>query len=125
MIQEAPAAVLLEDQLASAKKGGHMGGKVRVPAFEFIQKLTAARLAADVAGVPMVLVARTDADSAKLLTSDFDERDKPFLTGQRTEEGFFCIRSGIELALARALAYAPYADLVWRETSTPDLPYAR
>ncbi len=94
-------------------------------AFEFIQKLTAARLAADVAGVPMVLVARTDADSAKLLTSDFDERDKPFLTGERTEEGFFRIRSGIELAIARALAYAPYADLVWCETSTPDLHYAR
>src|SRR5262245_45749809 len=88
-------------------------------------KLTAARLAADVAGVPMVLVARTDADSARLLTSDFDERDKPFLTGERTEEGFFRIRSGLEIAIARGLAYAPYADLVWCETSKPDLAYAR
>src|SRR5213594_722603 len=102
-----------------------MGGKVLVPAFEFIQKLTAARLAAAVAGVPTVLVARTDADSAKLLTSDFDERDKPFLTGERTEEGFFRIRSGIDIAIARGLAYAPYADLVWCETSTPDLGEAR
>ncbi len=125
MVEEGAAGVHFEDQLAAAKKCGHMGGKVLVPAFEFIQKLTAARLAADVAGVPMVLVARTDADSAKLLTSDFDERDKPFLTGERTEEGFFRIRSGIELAIARALAYAPYADLVWCETSTPDLHYAR
>ena len=125
MIQEGAAGVHFEDQLASAKKCGHMGGKVLVPAFEFIQKLTAARLAADVAGVPMVLVARTDADSAKLLTSDFDERDKPFLTGERTEEGFFCIRSGIEIAIARGLAYAPYADLVWCETSKPNLQYAR
>src|SRR5439155_6029719 len=95
------------------------------PAFEFIQKLTAARLAADVAGVPTVLVARTDADSAKLLTSDFDERDQPFCTGERTEEGFFRIRAGIELAIARAMAYAPYADLLWCETSKPDLNYAR
>src|SRR2546423_2701999 len=125
MIQEGAAGVHFEDQLASAKKCGHMGGKVLVPAFEFIQKLTAARLAADVAGVPMVLVARTDADSAKLLTSDFDERDKPFLTGERTEEGFFCIRSGIDIAIARGLAYAPYADLVWCETSKPTLQYAR
>ena len=125
MVQEGAAGVHFEDQLASAKKCGHMGGKVLVPAFEFIQKLTAARLAADVAGVPMVLVARTDADSARLLTSDFDERDKPFLTGERTEEGFFRIRSGIEIAIARGLAYAPYADLVWCETSTPDLRYAR
>ncbi|HZO84644.1 MAG TPA: isocitrate lyase, partial [Verrucomicrobiae bacterium] len=104
---------------------GHMGGKVLVPAFEFIQKLTAARLAADVAGVPTVLVARTDADSSKLLTSDFDDRDKPFLTGERTEEGFFRIRAGIDLAIARALAYAPYADLIWCETSNPNLEYAR
>jgi isocitrate lyase len=125
MIEEGVGGVHYEDQLASAKKCGHMGGKVLVPAFEFIQKLTAARLAADVAGVPTVLVARTDADSAKLLTSDFDERDKPFCTGERTEEGFFCIRAGIELAIARALAYAPYADLVWCETSKPDLKYAR
>src|SRR5439155_22074534 len=106
---EGVAGVHSEHQLASAKKCGNMGGKVLVPAFEFIQKLTAARLAADVAGVPTVLVARTDADSAKLLTSDFDDRDKPFLTGERTEEGFFRIRAGIDLAIARALAYAPYA----------------
>jgi isocitrate lyase len=125
MIEEGVAGVHFEDQLASAKKCGHMGGKVLVPAFEFIQKLTAARLAADVAGVPTVLVARTDADSAKLLTSDFDDRDKPFLTGERTEEGFFRIRSGIDLAIARALAYAPYADLIWCETSKPNLEYAR
>jgi isocitrate lyase len=125
MVEEGAAGVHFEDQLASAKKCGHMGGKVLVPTFEFIQKLTAARLAADVAGVPMVLVARTDADSARLLTSDFDERDKAFLTGERTEEGFFRIRSGIEIAIARGLAYAPYADLVWCETSTPDLQYAR
>ncbi len=125
MIEEGAAGVHFEDQLASAKKCGHMGGKVLVPTFEFIHKLTAARLAADVAGVPIVLVARTDADSAKLLTSDFDRRDKPFLTGERTEEGFFRIRSGIEIAIARALAYAPYADMLWCETSTPNLDYAR
>ena len=125
MIEEGAAGVHYEDQLASAKKCGHMGGKVLVPAFEFIHKLTAARLAADVAGVPMVIVARTDADSAKLLTSDFDERDKPYCTGERTSEGFFRIRAGIDLAIARALAYAPYADLIWCETSTPDLQYAR
>ncbi|HKQ36760.1 MAG TPA: isocitrate lyase, partial [Verrucomicrobiae bacterium] len=125
MIESGVAGVHFEDQLASAKKCGHMGGKVLVPAFEFIQKLTAARLAADVAGVPTVLVARTDADSAKLLTSDFDDRDKPFLTGERTEEGFFRIRSGIDLAIARALAYAPHADMLWCETSKPNLQYAR
>src|ERR1041384_379893 len=115
MIEEGAAGVHFEDQLASAKKCGHMGGKVLVPAFEFIHKLTAARLAADVAGVPMVLVARTDAEAAKLLTSDFDERDKPFCTGQRTEEGFFRIRAGVNLAIARALDYAPFADLLWCE----------
>ena len=125
MIEEGAAAVHFEDQLASAKKCGHMGGKVLVPTIEFIHKLTAARLAADVAGVPTVLIARTDADSAKLLTSDFDERDKLFCTGERTEEGFFRIRSGIELAIARALHYAQLADLLWCETSTPDLDYAR
>jgi isocitrate lyase len=102
-----------------------MGGKVLVPAFEFIHKLTAARLAADVAGVPTVLVARTDAEAAKLLTSDFDERDKPFCTGERTEEGFFRLRAGLELAIARGIAFAPYADLVWCETSKPDLEFAR
>ena len=125
LIEEGVGGVHFEDQLASAKKCGHMGGKVLVPAFEFIQKLTAARLATDVAGVPVVLVARTDADSAKLITSDFDERDKPFLTGKRTEEGFFQIRSGIDIAIARALAYAPYADVLWCETSTANLDYAR
>jgi isocitrate lyase len=125
MIEEGAAGVHFEDQLASAKKCGHMGGKVLVPAFEFIHKLTAARLAADVAGVPTVLIARTDADGAKLLTSDFDERDKPFCTGERTEEGYFRIRAGIDLAIARAVAYAPYADLLWCETSKPDLKYAR
>jgi isocitrate lyase len=125
MIEEGAAGVHFEDQLAAAKKCGHMGGKVLVPTFEFIHKLAAARLAADVAGVPTVLVARTDADSAKLLTSDFDQRDKPFCTGERTEEGFFRVRAGIDLAISRALAYAPYADLLWCETSSPNLQYAR
>jgi isocitrate lyase len=125
MIEEGVAGVHFEDQLSAAKKCGHMGGKVLVPTFEFIHKLTAARLAADVAGVPIVIVARTDAESAKLLTSDFDERDKPFCTGQRTEEGFFRIRAGVNLAIARALDYAPFADLLWCETSTPDLKFAR
>jgi len=125
MIEEGAAGVHFEDQLASAKKCGHMGGKVLVPTFEFIQKLTAARLAADVAGVPTILVARTDAEAAKLLTSDFDERDKPFCTGERTEEGFFRLRAGLELAIARGIAFAPYADLVWCETSKPDLEFAR
>jgi isocitrate lyase len=102
-----------------------MGGKVLVPAFEFIHKLTAARLATDVAGVPTVLIARTDAEGAKLLTSDFDERDKPFCTGERTEQGLFRVRAGLELAIARAVAYAPYADMLWCETSKPDLAAAR
>jgi isocitrate lyase len=124
MIEEGAAGVHFEDQLASAKKCGHMGGKVLVPAFEFIHKLTAARLAADVAGVPTVLVGRTDAEAAKLLTSDFDERDKPFCTGERTSEGFFRIRSGLDLCLARAIAYAPYVDVLWCETSKPDLDFA-
>jgi len=125
MIEEGAAGVHFEDQLASAKKCGHMGGKVLVPAFEFIHKLVAARLAADVAGVPAIIVARTDAEAAKLLTSDFDERDKPFCTGERTGEGLFRIRHGLELAVARAVAYAPYADMLWCETSTPDLDFAR
>ncbi len=125
MIDEGAAGVHFEDQLASAKKCGHMGGKVLVPTLEFVRKLTAARLAADVADVPIVLVARTDAESAKLLTSDFDEHDQPFCTGERTEEGFFRIRSGIDIAVARAIAYAPYADLLWCETSKPDLKFAR
>lgn len=125
MIEEGAAGVHFEDQLSSAKKCGHMGGKVLVPTFEAIHKLTAARLAADVAGVPSVLIARTDADAATLLTSDFDDRDKPFCTGERTEEGFYRIRAGINLAINRALSFAPYADLLWCETSRPNLQYAR
>ncbi len=125
MIEQGAAGVHFEDQLASAKKCGHLGGKVLVPTREFVQKLIAARLAADVAGVPTVLVARTDADAAGLLTSDIDDRDKPFCTGERTEEGFYGIRPGIETAIARGRAYAPHADLVWCETSTPDLKQAR
>lgn len=125
LIEQGAAAVHFEDQLASAKKCGHMGGKVLVPVFEFIRKLTAARLAADVAGVPTVLIARTDAEAATLLTSDFDERDKPFCTGERTSDGLFRVRAGQDLAVARAIAYAPYADVLWCETSTPDLEFAR
>lgn len=125
MIEEGAAGVHFEDQLASAKKCGHMGGKVLVPTFEFLNKLTAARLAADVAGVPTVLVARTDAEAARLLTSDFDERDKPFCTGERTNEGYFRLRSGLELAIARAISFAPYADVLWCETSKPNLEFAR
>ncbi len=117
--------VHFEDQLAAEKKCGHMGGKVLVPTSHFIRTLTAARLAADVMDVPTVLVARTDADSAGLLTSDVDERDHPFITGDRTPEGFFQIRGGIETAIARGLAYAPYADMLWCETSKPDLAQAR
>jgi len=125
MIEEGVAGVHFEDQLSSAKKCGHMGGKVLVPTFEAIHKLTAARLAADVAGVPTVLIARTDADSATLLTSDFDDRDKPFCTGERTEEGFYRVRAGIDLAIDRGISYAPHADLIWCETSRPNLEYAR
>jgi isocitrate lyase len=121
MIDAGAAGVHFEDQLASEKKCGHLGGKVLVPTAQFIRTLAAARLAADVAGVPSVLVARTDAHSATLLTSDVDERDEPFLTGDRTAEGFFRIECGVEAAIARGLSYAPYADLVWFETSTPDL----
>jgi isocitrate lyase len=121
MIDAGAAGVHLEDQLASAKKCGHMGGKVLVPTQEFITKLVAARLAADVCGVPTILCARTDADSAGLLTSDIDERDRPFLTGERTEEGYFRIRGGLRCAIARGLAYAPYCDLIWCETSHPNL----
>ena len=121
MIEAGAAGVHFEDQLASAKKCGHMGGKVLVPTQEFITKLVAARMAADVCGVPTVLCARTDADSAGLLTSDIDERDRPFLTGERTEEGFFRINGGLKCAIARALAYAPYCDLIWCETSHPNL----
>ncbi|MBZ5571524.1 MAG: isocitrate lyase [Acidobacteriia bacterium] len=125
MIEAGAACVHFEDQLSSAKKCGHLGGKVLVPTVEAIQKLVAARLAADVMGVPTLIMARTDADSAHLLTSDIDPRDREFLTGERTPEGFFCIRSGIKSAIARALAYAPYADLIWCETSHPDLAEAR
>src|SRR5687767_3880570 len=125
MIEAGAAAVHYEDQLASEKKCGHLGGKVLVPTSQFIRTLVAARLAADVAGVPTLLVARTDADSATLLTSDVDERDREFVTGERTAEGFFVVRGGIDSAIARALSYAPYADVVWCETSTPDIEEAR
>jgi isocitrate lyase len=121
MIQAGAAGVHFEDQLSSAKKCGHLGGKVLVPTSQFVQTLVAARLAADVLDVPTVLFARTDALSATLLTSDVDERDREFLTGERTAEGFFRVRPGIEAPIARALAYAPYADVLWCETSTPDL----
>ncbi len=121
MIESGAAGVHFEDQLASCKKCGHMGGKVLVPTQEFIQKLTAARLAADVLGVDTILIARTDADAAGLLTSDIDERDHPFLTGERTAEGFYAIKPGLDQAIARGLAYAPYADMVWCETSEPNL----
>jgi isocitrate lyase len=125
MIDAGAAGVHFEDQLASEKKCGHLGGKVLVPTSQFLRTLAAARLAADVCGVPTILVARTDALSATLLTSDVDEADAEFVTGERTPEGFFRIRAGLESALARALAYAPYADLIWFETSTPDLGEAR
>ncbi len=126
MIEAGAAGVHFEDQLASEKKCGHMGGKVLVPTSQFIRTLTAARLAADVADVPTVIVARTDADSAKLITSDIDERDRPFITSQdRTAEGFFRLKDGIPTAIARGLAYAPYADVVWCETSTPSLEQAK
>jgi len=121
MIEAGAAAVHFEDQLASEKKCGHMGGKVLVPTCQFIRTLTAARLAADVSGVPTLLVARTDANSAQLITSDVDERDRPFLTGERTPEGFYRMTGGLDAAIARALAYAPYADLLWCETSEPNL----
>jgi len=125
MIEAGAAGVHFEDQLASEKKCGHLGGKVLVPTGQFIRTLIAARLAADVLEVPTVLIARTDADSAKLLTSDVDPRDREFCTGERTPEGFFRLRGGIECAIARAIAYAPYADLLWCETSTPNLAEAR
>lgn len=125
MIEAGAACVHFEDQLSSAKKCGHLGGKVLVSTSEAVQKLVAARLAADVMGVPTLVMARTDADSANLLTSDIDERDRAFCTGERTSEGFFRIRGGIESAIARGLAYAPYADLIWCETSHPDLAEAK
>ena len=125
MIDAGAAGVHFEDQLASVKKCGHMGGKVLVPTRDAVAKLIAARLAADVCGVPTVLVARTDAEAADLVTSDIDDNDKPHLTGERTVEGFFRSKPGLEQAISRGLAYAPYADLVWCETGKPDLEYAR
>jgi isocitrate lyase len=125
MIEAGAAGVHFEDQLSSAKKCGHMGGKVLVPTQEAVAKLVAARMAADICNVPTVLVARTDADAANLLTADIDERDHPFITGERTAEGFFRVKAGLDQAIARGLAYAPYADLIWCETSVPDLGQAR
>ncbi|HLD39715.1 MAG TPA: isocitrate lyase [Candidatus Nanoarchaeia archaeon] len=127
MIEAGAAGVHFEDQLASEKKCGHMGGKVLVPVNQFIRTLTAARLAADVCDVPTLLVARTDAESAKLITSDIHDRDKPYLTGERTSEGFYYFKEGtsLERCISRGLAYAPYADLLWMETSTPDLEQAK
>src|SRR3546814_10008823 len=125
MIEAGAAGVHFEDQLASVKKCGHMGGKVLVPTREAVAKLVSARLAADVLNVPTLLLARTDADAADLLTSDIDDNDRPFITGERTAEGFFRTRAGIDQGIARGLAYAPYADLLWCATSTPNLDYAR
>ncbi|MFW5970255.1 MAG: isocitrate lyase, partial [Halofilum sp. (in: g-proteobacteria)] len=125
MIKAGAAGVHFEDQLASAKKCGHMGGKVLVPTQEQIQKLTSARLAADVMGVPSIVVARTDAEDATLLTTDIDPADKPFITGERTFEGYYRVTGGIEACIARARAYAPYCDVIWCETKTPDLEFAR
>jgi isocitrate lyase len=125
MIEAGAAGVHYEDQLASVKKCGHMGGKVLVPTQEAVQKLAAARLAADVMGVPTVLLARTDAEAADLVTSDVDENDKPFITGERTAEGFYRTKKGFEQALSRGIAYAEYADMVWCETGTPDLEFAK
>ena len=125
MIRAGAAGVHFEDQLSSAKKCGHMGGKVLVPTSEAVAKLSAARLAADVMGVPTVLLARTDADAANLITADSDERDHPFITGERTTEGFYRTTAGMDQAIARGLAYAPYADMIWCETSKPDLAQAQ
>jgi len=125
MIEAGAAGVHLEDQLASEKKCGHLGGKVLIPTQQAIKNLIAARLAADVLDVPTVLIARTDADAAALLTSDIDPVDRPFCTGERTPEGFFCVNAGIEQAISRGLSYAPYCDLIWCETSHPDLAEAK
>lgn len=125
MIEAGASGVHFEDQLSSAKKCGHLGGKVLVPTQEAINKLIAARLAADVMNVPSLIVARTDADAANLITSDIDERDHKFITGERTPEGFFYVKCGVEQGIDRGLSYAPYADLIWMETSNPDLEYAR
>ncbi len=125
MIEAGAAGVHFEDQLASAKKCGHMGGKVLVPTQEAVQKLSAARLAADIMGVPTVLLARTDSEAATLLTSDVDDNDKPFCTGERTPEGYYRVLNGIQQAISRGLAYAPFADLIWCETGKPDLAFAK
>src|SRR5471030_2936770 len=125
MIEAGAAGVHFEDQLASVKKCGHMGGKVLVPTQEAVQKLIAARLAADTMGVPTIVLARTDAEAANLVTSDVDENDKPFLTGERTAEGFYRVKNGLDQALSRGIAYAEYVDMVWCETGTPDLNFAR
>ena len=125
MIEAGAAGVHFEDQLSSAKKCGHLGGKVLVPTQEAVNKLIAARLAADVCGVPSIIVARTDADAADLLTSDIDDREKKFVPGERTSEGFYVVKNGVEQGIDRGLSYAPYADLIWMETSNPDLDYAR
>ncbi|MDA2813728.1 isocitrate lyase [Nocardiopsis sp. RSe5-2] len=125
MIAAGAAGVHWEDQLASEKKCGHLGGKVLIPTGQHVKTLNAARLAADVAGVPSLVVARTDAQAATLITSDIDERDRQFVTGERTAEGFYRVRNGLEACVARGLAYAPYSDLLWMETSTPDLEVAR
>ena len=125
MIVNGASGVHFEDQLAAVKKCGHMGGKVLVPTQEAVQKLIAARLAADVMGVPTLILARTDAEAANLITSDVDDNDRPFLSGERTPEGFYRVRNGLEQAISRGVAYAPYADLVWCETATPDIGFAR
>ena len=125
MIAAGAAGVHFEDQLAAVKKCGHMGGKVLVPTQEACEKLIAARFAADVMGVPTIVLARTDAEAANLITSDHDANDKPFLTGERTQEGFFRVKNGLEQAISRGVAYAPYADLVWCETGVPDIGFAR
>lgn len=125
LIKNGAAGVHFEDQLSSVKKCGHLGGKVLLPTQESVQKLIAARLAADVMGVPTIILARTDAEAADLITSDYDENDKPFLTGERTPEGFYKTRKGLGQAISRGLAYAAYADMVWCETGTPDLEFAK
>ena len=125
MIEAGASGIHFEDQLASVKKCGHMGGKVLVPTREAIDKLVAARLAADVMGVPTLLIARTDAEAAAMVTSDIDENDRHFCTGEKTPEGYFRTRPGIDQAISRAISYAPYADLLWCETATPNLAYAK
>ncbi|NKB62505.1 MAG: isocitrate lyase [Gammaproteobacteria bacterium] len=125
MVTAGAAGIHFEDQLAAVKKCGHMGGKVLIPTQEAIQKLVSARLATDVLGVPTLILARTDSEAANLLTSDFDERDQPFLTGERTQEGFYRVRNGLEQSISRGVSYAAYADLVWCETGTPDLGFAK